>query len=54
MEYKRYTPCRAQARSDERKHLANTHQRLKNDLNQQYVAENLALGWSPELVALGA
>jgi IS30 family transposase len=51
LEYKRYTPCRAQTRSDERKHLANTHQRLKNDLIRQYLVENLALGWSPELIA---
>jgi IS30 family transposase len=50
-ECKCYTPCRAQARSQERKHLANTHQRLKNDLIRQYVQDNLAGKWSPELIA---
>jgi IS30 family transposase len=50
-EYKRYTPCRAQSRSCERKSQANTHQRLKNKQIQQYVREKLAIGWSPELIA---
>jgi len=50
-EYKRYTPCRAHARSCERKSQANTHRRLKNDLIEQYVRKRLALGWSPELIA---
>ena len=47
----RYTPCRAHARSCERKTSANTHERLKNDLIRQYVMQGLALGWSPEQVA---
>ena len=47
----RYTPCRAHARSCERKTSANTHERLKNDLVRQYVKQGLALGWSPEQIA---
>jgi IS30 family transposase len=50
-EYKRYTPCRAHARSCERKISANTHERLKNDLIRQYVHNKLAIGWSPEQIA---
>jgi len=49
--YKRYTPCRAQARSCERKSRANQHQRLKNDQIRLYVREKLAEDWSPELIA---
>lgn len=49
--YNCYTPCRAQARSCERKSQANNHQRLKNDQIRQYVREKLALDWSPELIA---
>jgi IS30 family transposase len=49
--YNRYTPCRAQVRSCERKSQANSHQRLKNDQIRQYVREKLAQGWSPELIA---
>jgi transposase, IS30 family len=49
--YKRYTPCRAQARSSERKSQANSHERLKNDQVRQYVREKLAQDWSPELIA---
>ncbi len=47
----RYTPCRAHARSCERKTSANTHERLKNDLIRQYVKQGLALGWSPEQIS---
>jgi IS30 family transposase len=47
----RYTPCRAHARSCERKTSANTHERLKNDLIRQYVRQGLELGWSPEQIA---
>ncbi len=35
--HNRYTPCRAHARSCERKTDANSHERLKNDLIRQYV-----------------
>jgi transposase, IS30 family len=49
--YNRYTPCRAQVRSSERKSQANSHQRLKNDQIQQYMREKLAQDWSPELIA---
>lgn len=49
--HNRYTPCRAHARSCERKTSANTHERLKNDLIRQYVRERLALGWSPEQIS---
>jgi IS30 family transposase len=49
--YNRYTPCRAQTRSVERKSEANTHQRLKTDQIRQYVREKLAQDWSPELIA---
>ncbi len=49
--HNRYTPCRAHARSCERKTSANTHGRLKNDLIRQYVKQGLALGWSPEQIS---
>ncbi len=49
--HNRYTPCRAHARSCERKTNANTHERLKNELIRQYVKQCLALGWSPEQIA---
>ena len=49
--YNCYTPCRAQARSVERKSKANTHQRLRNDQIRHYVREKLAQDWSPELIA---
>ncbi len=49
--HNRYTPCRAHARSCERKTSANTHERLKNNLIRQYVRERLALGWSPEQIS---
>ncbi len=50
-QYKCYTPCRAHARSCERKTSANTHERLKNDLIRQYVKQGLAQGWSPEQIS---
>lgn len=50
-EYRRYTPCRAHARSCERKIAANTHERLKNDFIRQYVRDGLEQGWSPEQIA---
>src|SRR5512147_437678 len=50
-QHDRYTPCRAHARSCERKTEANTHERLKNDLIRRYVRQGLAMGWSPEQIA---
>src|SRR5512146_710090 len=50
-ERRRYVPCRAHARSCERKTKANTHERLKNDLVRQYVKGGLAKGWSPEQIS---
>jgi len=51
LEYKCYTPCRAQHRSDERRKAASKLPRLKNKVIRQYVEEKLVLGWSPELIA---
>ncbi len=50
-ERRRYVPCRAHARSCERKTKANTHERLKNDLVRRYVKDGLDLGWSPEQIS---
>lgn len=50
-ERRRYVPCRAHARANERKTNANTHERLKNDLVRQYVKDGLAEGWSPEQIS---
>lgn len=50
-ERRRYVPCRAHARSCERKTKANKHERLKNDLVRQYVKDGLAKGWSPEQIS---
>ncbi len=50
-EYKRYTPCRAHARSCERKTEANTHERMKNEFIRLYVRVGLAQGWSPEQIS---
>ena len=50
-ERQRYTPCRAHARACERKTLANTHERLKNDFIRQYVKDGLEKGWSPEQIS---
>ncbi len=50
-EYKRYTPCRAHARSCERKTGANTHERLKKEFIRLYVRVGLAQGWSPEQIS---
>ena len=51
-EYSRYTPCRAQKRSDQRK-LTARHDRplLKSKKIQQYVRRKLKIGWSPEIIA---
>ena len=50
-EYKRYTPCRAHARSCERKTEANTHERMKNEFIRLYVRVGLSQGWSPEQIS---
>jgi IS30 family transposase len=51
-EYRCYTPCRAQKRSDQRK-LTARHSRplLKNKKIQQYVRRKLKIDWSPEIIA---
>ena len=50
-EYKRYTPCRAHARAEQRWVAVHQRPRLKNDLIRQYVIKKLAEGWSPEQTA---
>ncbi len=50
-ERRRYVPCRAHARANERKTNANTHARLTNALVRQYVKDGLAEGWSPEQIS---
>ena len=51
-EYRCYTPCRAQRRSDQRK-LTARHRRplLKSKEIQQYVRRKLKINWSPEIIA---
>jgi len=51
-EYRCYTPCRAQRRSDQRK-LTARHSRplLKSKKTQQYVRQKLKINWSPEIIA---
>lgn len=51
-EYRCYTPCRAQKRSEQRK-LAARRSRplLKNKNIQQYVRRKLKINWSPEIIA---
>ncbi|GBE04818.1 MAG TPA: hypothetical protein ENG95_00605 [Nitrospirae bacterium] len=51
-QYKCYTPCRAQNRSEQRRQAISRRPRLKNGAIRQYVKDKLALGWSPELTAL--
>ena len=50
-EYKRYTPCQAHARAEQRWVTVHRRPRLKNDLIRQYVIKNLEEGWSPEQIA---
>ena len=50
-EYKRYTPCRAHARAEQRWVTVHRRPRLKSDLIRQYVIKNLEEGWSPEQIA---
>lgn len=50
-EYKRYTPCQAQRRAEERRHAASKRYRLKDAEIRQNVHEKLKLGWSPEIIA---
>ena len=49
-ERRRYAPCRAHARACDRKALANTRERLKNEFIRQYVRAGLEKGWSPEQI----
>ena len=46
-----YTPCRAQAKSDERRSKASRRPRIENEKIRSYLREKLALGWSPEIIA---
>lgn len=50
-QYKRYTPCQAQKRAEERRKEAGKRQRLKSPDIRQYVHEGLDRGWSPEIIA---
>jgi IS30 family transposase len=50
-EYKRYTPCQAHARAEQRWVTVHRRPRLKNDLIRQYVIKNIEEGWSPEQIA---
>jgi transposase, IS30 family len=50
-EYKRYTPCRAHARAEQRWVTVHRRPRLKNDLIRRYVTKKLTEGWSPEQIA---
>jgi IS30 family transposase len=51
-EYRCYTPCRAQKRSDQRKLSARrSRPLLKNKQIQQYVRQKLKVNWSPEIIA---
>jgi len=50
-EYKRYTPCRAHARAEQRWIMVHQRPRLKNDLIRAYVITKLEAGWSPEQIA---
>jgi len=49
--YHCYTPCRAQARSAERRSKASRRPRINNEQIRSYIREKLALGWSPEIIA---
>jgi transposase, IS30 family len=46
-----YLPHKAQERADKRNRESHQRKRLKTDLIRRYVATQLALGWSPELIA---
>ena len=48
---RRYTPCRAQVRSDERRSKASRRPRINNEKIRSYIREKLKLGWSPEIMA---
>lgn len=47
----RYAPCRAQARSEERRSKASRRSRIRNERTRSYIREKLKLGWSPEIIA---
>lgn len=50
-EYRLYLSHRAHGRAKQRKKLANTHKRLKDERIESYVRSMLKDGWSPELIA---
>lgn len=49
--YDCYKPHQAQYRSQERKRIANTHRRLKNEQIREYVEQKLQEDYSPEQIA---
>ncbi len=46
-----YTPCRAQARSEQRRSQACRRPRIRSERIRAYIREKLKLGWSPEIIA---
>jgi IS30 family transposase len=49
--YRCYTPCRAQARSEERRSRASRRPRIANEKIRAYIREKIKIGWSPEIIA---
>lgn len=50
-ERRHYMPCRAQARSEERRSRASRRPRIPDERIRVYLREKLELGWSPEIIA---
>lgn len=46
-----YTPCQAQARSEQRRSRASRRPRIRSERIRAYIREKLKLGWSPEIIA---
>lgn len=46
-----YSPCRAQARSEERRSRASRRPRIPNERIRAYIREKIKIGWSPEIIA---
>jgi IS30 family transposase len=46
-----YTPCLAQARSEQRRSQAIRRPRIRSERIRAYIREKLKLGWSPEIIA---
>ncbi len=46
-----YSPCWAQARSEDRRRKASRRPRIANEKIRVYIREKLTLGWSPEIIA---